>query len=266
MPQRSPSLTHGGGACFILLAGETVGQRSMIFEQVANNFARFQGSTLLSTHRLFYMCNLLPEPVLNPIPPQDLEKNLYIRLGMLRLTLKTLGRATPTAEEPKGTKKPALTLGIMRNDLQSDPRACPDSSTLGIFSKESCYLTWYAARTMKTLGRATGPIVSCVGAAEEPKGTKKPALISGIMRNHVQFAPGACPDSSTLGRLLGELPARLCHVWVQLKSLRVLRFAKHTKWDSKILFQIFWWLWIQDRLREQIASVFAGCQGSMLAS
>ena len=26
-PQRSPRLTHGGGACFFLLAGETVGQR-----------------------------------------------------------------------------------------------------------------------------------------------------------------------------------------------------------------------------------------------
>ena len=28
-------------------------------------------------------------------------------------------------------------------------------------------------RTLKTLGRATGPIVSCLGTAEKPKGTKK---------------------------------------------------------------------------------------------
>ena len=39
--------------------------------------------------------------------------------------------------------------------------------------------------------RATGPIVSSMGAAKAPKGTKKPALTPGIMRNHVQFAPGA---------------------------------------------------------------------------
>ena len=47
---------------------------------------------------------------------------------------------------------------------------------------------------MKNLRRATGPIVSCMGAAKDakaPKGTKKPALTPGIMRNHVQFAPGA---------------------------------------------------------------------------
>ena len=46
-------------------------------------------------------------------------------------------------------------------------------------------------RPLKTLRRATGPIVSCMGAAKAPKGTKKPALTPGIMRNHVQFAPGA---------------------------------------------------------------------------
>ena len=32
----------------------------------------------------------------------------------------------------------------------------------------------------------TGPI-----ASKAPKGTKKPALTPGIMRNHVQFASGA---------------------------------------------------------------------------
>ena len=46
-------------------------------------------------------------------------------------------------------------------------------------------------RPLKTLRRATGPIVSCMGAAKAPKGTKKPALTPGIMRNHVQSAPGA---------------------------------------------------------------------------
>ena len=47
-------------------------------------------------------------------------------------------------------------------------------------------------RPLKTLRRATGPIVVIyMGAAKAPKGTKKPALTPGIMRNHVQFAPGA---------------------------------------------------------------------------
>ena len=87
---------HSRWWCLLfLLAGETAGQRFiMILEQVANDFARFQGSTILSTLRLFYMCNLLPEPFLNPIPPEDLEKNLAITLGMLGRTLKTLGGAT----------------------------------------------------------------------------------------------------------------------------------------------------------------------------
>ena len=46
-------------------------------------------------------------------------------------------------------------------------------------------------RPLKTLRRATGPIVSSMGAAKAPKGTKKPVLTPGIMRNHVQFASGA---------------------------------------------------------------------------
>ena len=46
-------------------------------------------------------------------------------------------------------------------------------------------------RPLKTLRRATGPIESSMGAAKAPKGTKKPAQTSGIMRNHGQFAPGA---------------------------------------------------------------------------
>ena len=61
---RTITKAHSRWWCLLFpLAGETVGQRFiMILEQVANDFARFQGSTLLSTLRLFYMSNLLPEP------------------------------------------------------------------------------------------------------------------------------------------------------------------------------------------------------------
>ena len=49
----------------------------------------------------------------------------------------------------------------------------------------------HLAITLKTRTGATAPIVSSMGAAKAPKGTKKPVLTPGIMRNHAQFAPGA---------------------------------------------------------------------------
>ena len=49
----------------------------------------------------------------------------------------------------------------------------------------------HLAITLKTRRGATAPIVSCMGAAKAPKGTKKPVLTPGIMQNHAQFAPGA---------------------------------------------------------------------------
>ena len=42
-------------------------------------------------------------------------------------------------------------------------------------------------RALKTLRRRTGPISSSKGTAEEPKGTKKPALSPGTMRHHVSW-------------------------------------------------------------------------------
>ena len=68
-----------------------------------------------------------------------------------------------TAEEPKGTKKPALTPGTMRSHLQPDPRACPDSSTLEILEKNLAISLGMLGRTLNTLVRATGPIVSRMG-------------------------------------------------------------------------------------------------------
>ena len=92
-------------------------------------------------------------------------------------------------------------------------------------------------RPLKTLRRATGPIVSSMGAAKAPKGTKKPALTPGIMRNHGQFAPGAwVPHRKKISktilpsplvcsgdpwRPLGKLPPRLCE---KVGKSRVIAF------------------------------------------
>ena len=116
---------------------------------------------------------------------------------MLRRALKTLRRATGpivssmgAAKAPKGTKKPALTPGIMRNHVPFASGAWVPH--LKKISKTILAITFgLLRRPLKTLRRTTGPIVSSMGAAKAPKGTKKPALTPGIMRNHVQFAPGA---------------------------------------------------------------------------
>ena len=146
--------------------------------------------------------------------------------------MKTFRRATGpivscmgTAEEPKRTKKPALTPGTMRNHLQSDPRACPDSSTLQILEKNLAISLGMLGRTLKTLRRATGPIVSCMGAAKEPKGTKKPALTPGTSTReescYLTWFAWANPEDPWASY------RRLCHVWVQLKSLWVLRSQRY---------------------------------------
>ena len=91
------------------------------------------------------------------------------------------------AKAPKGTKKPALTPGIMRNHVQF-----ASGAWVPHLKKISIAITLgMLRRPLKTLRRATGPIVSSMGAAKAPKGTKKPAQTPGIMRNHVQFASGA---------------------------------------------------------------------------
>ena len=116
---------------------------------------------------------------------------------MLRRPLKTLRRATGpivssmgAAKAPKGTKKPVLTPGIMRNHVAICFRSLSPAPQED-FENHLAITFGMLRRPLKTLRRATGPIVSSMGAAQAPKGTKKPALTPGIMRNHVQFASGA---------------------------------------------------------------------------
>ena len=123
-----------------------------------------------------------------PAPQEDFENHLAITLGMLRRPLKTLRRATGPIVSCMGAAKAptwhhAKSCAICSKSLSPAPQED--------FKNHLAITLGMLRRPLKTLRRATGPIVSCMGAAKAPKGTKKPALTPGIMRNHVQFAPGA---------------------------------------------------------------------------